>query len=438
MKSFANERFLLYLHRTGATPAAQPKPITMNKHTLIAAAAMLLLPLLTQAQDIVYHSPAPKGEIPIMAWGSIPADRLTDANFEALKEAGINVNFSYHGFRNVADVKKLLRLSAKHGIKSIVTCPQLETNTDSVVRALKNEKGLAGYFLIDEPRVDQFDRLEKWAKRIKSVDTKHLIYLNLFPYYNYVDRSTFGGTWEDYIERFINQVSLPFVSWDIYPVTTDGIRPFWYGNLEVMRRVCERHGVPFWAFALSVPHTAGATYPMPTLEQLRLQLYTNLAYGAQGLQYFTYWCPPPYDRGCDYHEAPIDDHGVRTNGYEVTRTINLEIQMRAFVFLGCKVKAVNHLGGKIPERTTELTTLPQGVDTLQVLKGGIVVSQIENDGRRFLVLVNRSWQEPVDLRVHFSAPATLIRRDGTTAPMSLYESLTRIAPGDVAIYEVKI
>lgn len=66
------------------------------------------------------------------------------------------------------------------------------------------------------------------------------------------------------------------------------------------------------------------------------------------------------------------------------------------------------------------------------------MSQIENDGRRFLVLVNRSWQEPVDLRVHFSAPATLIRRDGTTAPMSLYESLTRIAPGDVAIYEVKI
>lgn len=399
---------------------------------------MLLLPFSAQPQKVEYRSPAPKGEIPIMAWGSIPADQLTDANFEALREAGINVNFSYHGFRNVSDVKRLLRLGAKHGIKSMVTCPQLEKNTDSVVRALKGEKGLAGYFLVDEPRVDQFPRLAAWAKRIKKADDKHLLYLNLFPYFapNFTDSATFGGTWEDYIERFVNEVALPFVSWDIYPVTTKGIRPYWYRNLEVMRKVCERHGLPFWAFALSVPHTAGAaTYPMPTLEQLRLQMYTNLAYGAQGLQYFTYWCPPPYDRGCDYHEAPIDDHGVRTDGYEVTRTMNLEIQKRAFVFLGCKVKAVNHLGGEIPEGTTELATLPQGVDTLRVLNGGIVVSQIENGGRRFLVLVNRSWQDPADLRLHFSVPARLIRRDGTSAPMSLYESLTRIAPGDVAIYE---
>ena len=100
-----------------------------------------------QVTTIKYFNPAPKGEIPIMAWASIPANELTDANFMALKEAGININFSFHRFKNLNDVKKLLKLSAKYNIKSIVTCPELKSNPDSAVKILKSCKGLAGYFL---------------------------------------------------------------------------------------------------------------------------------------------------------------------------------------------------------------------------------------------------------------------------------------------------
>ncbi len=407
---------------------------SLFKSLVSACALAFALNSTAQVPTVKYSSPAPKGEIPIMAWGSIPANELTDANFEALKEAGINVNFSYHRFKNLNDVKKLLKLSAKHGIKSIVTCPELRDNPDSAVRVLKSCKGLAGYFLIDEPHAADFDKLAEWAGKIKKADSKHLLYLNLFPYF--VDPAVFGGTYEDYVEAFIQKVALPFVSWDIYPITTTGIKAEWYKNLEIMRDICMRHNLPFWSFALSTPHTTSITYPTPTIEQLRLQLYTGLAYGAQGLQYFTYWCPPTYDRAFDYHEAPISDYGVRTHVYELTRTVNREIQNRAFVFLGGKVTAVNHLGDPMPEGTRPLATLPQGVDTLAITNGGITVSQISNDGRRFLVLVNRSWEQPADLNLHFSAKAKLIRRDGTETSANLYETPTRIAPGDAAIYEI--
>ncbi len=222
-----------------------------------------------------------------MAWASIPANELTDANFMALKEAGININFSFHRFKNLNDVKKLLKLSAKYNIKSIVTCPELKSNPDSAVKILKSCKGLAGYFLVDEPSASDFEKLAEWAEKIKKADSKHLIYLNLFPYF--VDPVTFGGTYEDYVEAFINKVALPFVSWDIYPITTAGIKTEWYKNLEIMRTVCMRHNLPFWTFALATPHTTSITYPTPTIEQLRLQLYTGLAYGSQGLQYFTFY-----------------------------------------------------------------------------------------------------------------------------------------------------
>ena len=135
------------------------------------------------------------------------------------------------------------------------------------------------------------------------------------------------------------------------PIYWSGIKTEWYKNLEIMRTVCMRHNLPFWTFALATPHTTSITYPTPTIEQLRLQLYTGLAYGSQGLQYFTFWCPPRYDRAFDYHEAPISDEGVRTHVYELTRTVNREIQNRAFVFLDGTVEAVNHLGEPLPEGT---------------------------------------------------------------------------------------
>ena len=106
------------------------------------------------------------------------------------------------------------------------------------------------------------------------------------------------------------------------------------------------------------------------------------------------------------------------------------------MFLDGTVEAVNHLGEPLPEGTHPLTTFPKGVDTLNVINGGITVSQINNKGRRFLVLVNRSWEKPADLNLHFSAKAKLIRRDGTETSANLYETLTRIAPGDASIYEI--
>lgn len=403
-------------------------------YTAIATVLFSCMAVFSQVPTVKYESPAPKGEIPIMAWGSIPANMLTDENFEALKEAGINVNFSYHRFKNLNQVKELLRMSAKHGIKSIVTCPEIYNNTDSAVKVLRTQKGLAGYFLIDEPPFSKFGELTTLANKIKQADNKHLLYLNLFPYY--IDPGTFGGTYENYVETFITKVALPLVSWDIYPITTTGIKKEWYHNMEIMREVCMRHNMPFWTFALSTPHTTSITYPVPTIEQLRIQLYTGLAYGAQGLQYFTYWCPPPYDRAFDYHEAPITDFGERTHVYELTRTVNLEIQKRAYVFLGCTVTDVNHIGDPLPEGTRPLTTLPAGVDTLSIINGGALVSQISNNGHKYLVLVNRSWESPADLNLHFSAPAMLIRRDGTKTSANKYETLTRLAAGDVAIYEI--
>lgn len=43
--------------------------------------------------------------------------------------------------------------------------------------------------------------------------------------------------------------------------------------------------MPFWAFALALSHKLDNThfYRIPTLAELRLQVFSNLAYGAQAI-----------------------------------------------------------------------------------------------------------------------------------------------------------
>ena len=53
-------------------------------------------------------------------------------------------------------------------------------------------------------------------------------------------------------------------------------------------------------------------YPHPTLATLRLQMFSDLAYGAQGLQYFTYWTPVNSE-GFDYEFGP-DRPGRQADG----------------------------------------------------------------------------------------------------------------------------
>ena len=52
---------------------------------------------------------------------------------------------------------------------------------------------------------------------------------------------------------------------------------------------------PLALFACDVAHNVtDYVYPVPTVAMLRLQMYSNLAYGAQGLQYYRYYIPKPY------------------------------------------------------------------------------------------------------------------------------------------------
>ncbi len=371
----------------------------------------------------------PGARIPILAWYSIPPEQTTLERYLELKESGITINLSF--FNDAESMSRALDTASKAGIKMIVYCPELKTSTDETVRRFMNHPAVSGYMLRDEPNRSDFQELGKWVKKIRSTDDNHFCYLNLFP--NYATEQQLGTrTYQEHVDQFISEVPVQLISFDHYPVLGDSLRANWYENLEIISEASRKAGKPFWAFALSVAHSK---YPVPTIAQLRLQVYSDLAYGAQGIQYFTYWTP--FDTTWNFNNGPISLEGKRTVVYDRIRQVNGEIADLSAVFSGSRVISVTHTGENIPQGTRSLTTLPKPFRVLKTEGKGAVVSLLENGSDSYLVIVNRDFLAPMMLFVECEKKVRKVLKDGSLVPADAYQARQEIEAGDVAIFTWK-
>jgi hypothetical protein len=367
-----------------------------------------------------------RGEIPILAWYGIPPEETTPERFRELKESGITMNLT--NYPDATSMAKALDVARKAGISMIVSCPELKTDPASTVKRFRSHPATAGYMLRDEPGRDDFPELGDWARAIQAEDDRHFCYLNLFP--NYADEKQLGTpTYREHVDLFIKEVPVPVISFDHYPVIGDSLRPEWYENLEIISAAARKAGKPFWAFALTVAHGA---YPIPTLAELRLQVFSDLAYGAQGIQYFTYWTPSgtPWD----FHHGPITEGGLRTEVWDRMKQVNGEIKALSPVFSGARVISVGHTGTVIPRGTVRPVALPVPVKKLETTGTGAVVSLLQNGEDQFLVVVNRDFRNPMLLTTEFGPGVKRVLKDGTVVPAERYVSTLEVDAGDVAVF----
>ena len=397
----------------------------MDKSLYLLLTALLSLSVHGNCQE----NSTPANLIPILAWYGIPPEQTTLSRYLELKESGITYNLSF--FNDAESMARALDTAWNAGIKMIVHCPELKSATEKTVRRFMNHPAVAGYMLRDEPSRSDFPELGEWANKISRIDNDHFCYLNLFP--NYANEKQLGTkTYQEHLDLFVREVPVPFISFDHYPVMGDSLRANWYENLEIIADAAKKAGKPFWAFALSVAH---GKYPVPTLAHLRLQVFSNLAYGAQGIQYFTYWTP--FDTTWNFNSGPISADGKRTNAYDRIKQVNREIAILSPVFMGASVISVMHSGSSIPQGTKPLSTLPQPVKVLETEGTGAVISILENGPDAYLVIVNRDFLSPMTLRIECEDNVRKFLKDGSLVSARAYQAKMEIDPGDIAIYTWK-
>lgn len=369
-------------------------------------------------------------EFPIVAYYGIPHKYATLSRYNDMREAGFNISIDH--YTNAKDAIKCLSMAENAGIKLIMSgnCMKGES-VENFVAQVCTKKALYGYCLADEPRMSDYNELSALKKRIIGIDKNaHPCYLNLFPNYDDVLLKHIGvEDYEQYLLKY-SKLKTPQLSFDFYPFTKRGERKRWMQTLMAVKKVSTNVGRPFWGFILITPHSV---YPQQSYSQLLLQAYTNLAFGAQGLEYFTYWTPPKYGPN-DFHDAPIDIDGNKTDNYRLVKKLNKQIYPYLRFFKDAEVERIGCLG-KIPEGMEKMEVLPYGIKNLKMYDASsALLSVMSKRGNRYLVIVNRDVNNKMRLKLTYSNDnVKCIAKDGSSVKV---KSEYIVEPGDMLMLNI--
>ena len=224
---------------------------------------------------------------------------------------------------------------------------------------------------------------------LKQIDPKHPGYINLLPTWARqikVEGSKYSylgtATYEDYVRQFVQKVKPAMLCYDNYGMLKHGDRGDFHENLETVRKVAQEANIPFWNIVLVTQH---GDFRVLTEPELRFEAMQTLAFGARGLVWFTYWSPQGIDTGTTWTHAMIDEHGSRTEHYEMVRSINADV-----LAIGRELKNAKNVGLVQREKGKSVST---GETPLKLDGGDVSVGVFATpDGKRMALVANRDYK----------------------------------------------
>lgn len=398
--------------------------------TILALFASLTFSASCQnAKAPTYHNPA-GNEFPISTLGSFEAHSIPSVErYATVRDAGFNLSIESVANDNL--LEEALNCAGQAGVKLIVTTPNsrnIKTLPDFVKKFCKN-KDLAGYYIADEPKASAFAKFREFRDVIYKYDSVHLPLITLLPY---VEPKRLEATsYRAYLNEFDNTVNLPLLCYDNYPIFSNkgkiSVRDNFFKNLEIVSSVAKQSGRPFWSFCLSTKHY---DYPSATIPHLLFEAFSSLAYGSQGIIYYTYGVK--YWESIKYYDAPIDSAGNKTKIWYYVQNVNRQIQNLKSVFLGCEVIDVAHTGKSIPDGTKRLSSLPSAFKSLSTGDEGTTVSHIKNNGKEYLIIVNHDVNNKQKIKIEKNVPLLRVESNGR---MKIFKSSSfSLDPGGYAIF----
>jgi hypothetical protein len=167
---------------------------------------------------------------------------------------------------------------------------------------------LAGFNFYDEPGAGWFATLAKALSISRELAPQLLPYINLLP-----------SDDPSYYRSFVDVVKPSLISFDRYPLLSEGREDAnYFHNWSIVRDAALYGDIPAWVYIQTLAYN---NHREPTAAELLWQVNISLAYGAKGIQYFTYWTPEAA-RGEGFGPALITVDGQRTSRYYAAQQIN--------------------------------------------------------------------------------------------------------------------
>ncbi len=444
---------------------------------------------LYEKENAPYISPTP-GEFPIIAYNPFPDETKTKLErVDKVMECGFNAGVFFSSSEAMGDA---LRVSAQRGFKMIIAVPPPKRNnldyeayceaffnewkrfvsnekydsvTDKVYDLLFRKSPALGCWSIqDEPIYNFLSSLGANYESLRSLDTAHMFYTNLLG--STLEAQYCGSELQNkpyirYLELIQETMRPPVWSYDLYPMRKYYKNNAWvwgimfkefYEALEAASRMAMLTHRPFWAFCQSAEYItlySSTTKddldeicqegkckfmcPPATLEYLRYEAFSALAYGAQGICYWTYWLTPGLETEI-HPSALVDNNGVKSESWYYARQVNGEIKALTDVFLGCTLMRVRHTGNdaNINSVTCPLTTAEPmwPLESASSSGSGLLVSHLSNKGRDYLVIVSHDPLNSQTVSLKFRNHWTV----RTVNPIAEVKKFTKSDDGTRTVY----
>lgn len=286
--------------------------------------------------------------------------------------------------------------------------------------------------------------------------------------------------YELYLKALRNKFNPSMISVDIYPImeyttvtaySTDFHGYYmlnrYYYILEAIGKFSTDYGIPFWMYLISTqqwiynkePNSPSTKFPHPTKGVLRYQALTALAYGFQGLVFWTYGKMPTeyYDpiakiKSIEYLDAPYVN-GKTTQVWNNCKDVMSEIKTYGKALLNARFQEARHVYGPNKviefEETTKLT-FSIGCITSASAKGrGFVITRLSKGTNNYLAIVSHDPYEEqsitltIDTRYDWNEVVTLgspseMHVDPAAATGGMAQTITRrLEPGGMILIYYK-
>ncbi|RKP58305.1 hypothetical protein D7Z26_02060 [Cohnella endophytica] len=342
---------------------------------------------------------------PIGLWVPPPAHEVSVERYKEIRDAGFTFVI---GFREIEHgeeaVIKALDCAQANGLKYLVSDPRVKnldvtelSAMEPLVSLFSSHPAYLGHLFFDEPGADQFDRLATLARSYESHAPDGLAYVNLLP--DYASAQQLGTeTYADHVERFLLTFKPKVLSYDYYPLRMNGsIKATYFANLWTISEACRLHQVPFWLFIQALSYNG--THREPNEAEIRWQVNMSLAFGAKGIQYFTYWTPEPAN-GETFEKALIGKDGSKTLTYWNVQNVNREVASVGPILQSLQSEGLLVSG----EALAGVEHTLQSFGPVTALEGDPAIAGCFSSGNQphALFVVNRDYTQPADSVIVFN------------------------------------
>lgn len=265
-------------------------------------------------------------------------------------------------------------------------------------------------------------------------------------------------SFEEYLNVFQANFNPRLWSYDFYPVSqkscllndvckvkgdcaVDVDHETFYADLDTFHKRAKATGGVFWAYVQSMEYIHGDIFRPAALEPyIRFEAFSALAFGAQGIGYWTYR-QQPNSKSSVRPSALVDRYGNKMPAWYFARQVNYQIKEYGKVFVNSELKAWGHAGNNYGGPSIGEGGIG-GILSIKASGAGALVTQLKTNGHNYMVIVSHDVVNYQTVEITFVptviyelTPTNSHGTHGTAKQIKTRTIKRQLIPGGYLIYE---